>query len=168
MQNLSHDIEQYILSRLNDEPDNFISLRRKDLAEMFECVPSQINYVLRSRFSPEQGYIIESRRGEHGYIKIVRISCITPQERVNHIDDIIGNSISMKDARKLLTILESREFITQRERLLIEISLRHVSHMWVALISHSREKLIADFLKRLLRGLMLDVGADMYEDEDDD
>ncbi|MBR0168969.1 MAG: CtsR family transcriptional regulator, partial [Synergistaceae bacterium] len=63
--NLSHDIERYILNLLNGEEENFVSLRRKDLAEMFECVPSQINYVLRSRFTPEQGYLIESRRGEH-------------------------------------------------------------------------------------------------------
>ena len=73
MQNLSNNIEQYILRCLEGVDNNVVSLRRKELADMFECVPSQINYVLRSRFSPEHGYIIESRRGEHGYIKIFRI-----------------------------------------------------------------------------------------------
>ncbi|MBQ3693586.1 MAG: CtsR family transcriptional regulator, partial [Synergistaceae bacterium] len=62
---LTQNIEQYILELLGEDMN--IRLRRKDLAERFECVPSQINYVLRSRFSPEQGYLIESRRGEHGY-----------------------------------------------------------------------------------------------------
>ena len=65
--NLSSGIEKYILELFDDrdenDEENFISLRRKDLAEMFGCVPSQINYVLRSRFSPERGYLIESRRG---------------------------------------------------------------------------------------------------------
>ena len=76
--NLSRNIEQYILSLLDGELENFVTLRRKDLAEKFECVPSQINYVLRSRFRPEHGYMIDSRRGEHGYIKIFRISYSTP------------------------------------------------------------------------------------------
>lgn len=155
MQNLSSDIEQYILSRLEGESENYISLRRKELAEIFGCVPSQINYVLRSRFSPEQGYIIESRRGEHGYIKIVKISCITPQERTAHLDDIIGDSISMNDAHRLLETLETREFITQRERLLVEIALRHSNYICETIRTGGREKMFAELLKRMLKGLML-------------
>ena len=155
MQNLSSDIEQYILSRLEGESENYISLRRKELAEIFGCVPSQINYVLRSRFSPEQGYIIESRRGEHGYIKIVKISCITPQERTAHLDDIIGDSISMNDAHRLLETLEAREFITQRERLLVEIALRHSNYICETIRTGGREKMFAELLKRMLKGLML-------------
>lgn len=155
MQNLSQDIEQYILSRLEGEQVNYVSLRRKDLAEMFECVPSQINYVLRSRFSPEHGYIIESRRGEHGYIKIVKISCITPQERTEHIDDIIGDSISLNEARRLLANLASRRFITQREQLIIEIALRHSNLIYGETETYEREDMFADLLKRMLKGLML-------------
>lgn len=155
MQNLSHDIEQYIISRLEDQPDNYVSLRRKDLAEFFGCVPSQINYVLRSRFSPEHGYIIESRRGEHGYIKIVRISCITPQERAEHIDDIISDSVTMPEARRLLEHLEARDFITQRERLLIEIALQHAKTFWDNEPPFYRKRYLADLLKRMLRALIL-------------
>ena len=154
-QNLSHDIEQYILSRLEDEPENFISLRRKELAEMFECVPSQINYVLRSRFSPEQGYIIDSRRGEHGYIKIVKITCITPEQKNRHMEDIIGDTISIHDAHRMLESLEARKMITQRERLLIEISLRHLNVLWEDMRVSRRERLFAVLLKRMLKGLML-------------
>ncbi|MBR0069488.1 MAG: CtsR family transcriptional regulator, partial [Synergistaceae bacterium] len=114
-ENLTHNIEQYILELLEEEDENVISLRRKELAERFACVPSQINYVLRSRFSPEQGYLIESRRGEHGYIRILRISCESPEEKAEHIDDIIGDAISFKEARRLLEFLQEREFITGRE-----------------------------------------------------
>ncbi|MBQ7544372.1 MAG: CtsR family transcriptional regulator [Synergistaceae bacterium] len=158
MQNLSSDIEQYILSRLEDVQENYVRLRRKELAEIFGCVPSQINYVLRSRFSPEHGYIIESRRGEHGYIKIVKISCITPEERTEHLDDIIGSSISMKEAHRLLETLEARRFITQRERLLIEIALRHSNYICEDIKDirlSDREKMFAGLLKRMLKGLML-------------
>ena len=130
MQNLSHDIENYILSLLKDkdEEENFISLRRKELAEMFECVPSQINYVLRSRFTPEHGYLIESRRGEHGYIKIFRITCESSDEKVSHIEELVGDAITLRDASKLLGLLQEREFITARERLLIEVALRNTSN----------------------------------------
>ena len=155
MQNLSSDIEKYILSMLDNEDTDSISLRRKDLAELFECVPSQINYVLRSRFSPEQGFIIESRRGEHGYIKILRISCITPEEKVEHTDDLVGNSISLKEAHNLLTKLQEREFITLRERLLMEISLRHSNLIWEDISLARRQRMFAGLLKRMLRGLML-------------
>ena len=165
MRNLSHNIEQYILGRLDDETENYVRLRRKDLAEMFECVPSQINYVLRSRFSPEQGYIIESRRGEHGYIKIVKISCVTPEQRAEHTEDIIGESISMHDAHRLLEYLENRELITQRERLLIEIALRHSNLLWKEVRFTRRERMYADLLKRMLKGLMLLKDDDKTEDE---
>ena len=165
MQNLSSDIAQYILSRLDDEPENYISLRRKELAEFFGCVPSQINYVLRSRFSPEQGYIIESRRGEHGYIKIVKISCVTPQEKARHTAEIIGDSISMKEAHRLLESLESREFITQRERLLMEIALRHSNYIFEDVRLARREKMFAGLLKRMLKGLMLLRDDDAQDDE---
>ena len=166
-QNLSHNIEQYILNRLSDEEENFVSLRRKELAEMFECVPSQINYVLRSRFSPEQGYIIDSRRGEHGYIKIIKILCITPEEKINHIEGIIGDSISLKEAHKLLASFENREFITQRERLLMEISLRHSNYIWEDIRLARRERMFAGLLKRMLNGLIqLNDSEDDLEQEE--
>ena len=147
--NLSHDIEEYILGLLSGEED-FISLRRKELAEMFECVPSQINYVLRSRFTPEQGYLIESRRGEHGYIKILKVTCEKSSEKVSHINDIIGDEISLKEAKRILSALQSRRMITGRERLIIEVALRHIT-------DSKREadgEEIADLLKNMLCGLM--------------
>lgn len=166
MNNLSRSIEQYILSRLDDEPDNFISLRRKDLAEMFECVPSQINYVLRSRFRPEHGFIIDSRRGEHGYIKIVKITCVTPEERVNHAEDLIGDSISFNDAHRLLESLLARDLITNRERLLMEISLRHLMGLMENMSPKKSHEMFAELLKRMLKGLMLVNDPDAEPEED--
>ncbi len=157
-ENLTNSIEQYILELLEDEQENFISLRRKELAERFECVPSQINYVLRSRFTPEQGYLIESRRGEHGYIRILRITCESPEEKQNHIDELIGREISFQKAHKLLAILQERDFITDRERLLIEISLRYNEEIAVNefdLPPKLRCRMNAEMLKRMLKGIML-------------
>ena len=159
MQNLSEDIERYILGRLQEEADeNFVSLRRKELAEMFECVPSQINYVLRSRFSPEQGYLIESRRGEYGYIKIFRVNLDTPQDKARHIKDLIGREITLQSAERLLEALQDRELITSRERLLIDIALRNV----YVPIKTRREKIYAEILKKMLGGLMLTESEEEY------
>ena len=154
-QNLSHNIEQYILSLLDGELENFVTLRRKDLAEKFECVPSQINYVLRSRFRPEHGYMIDSRRGEHGYIKIFRITYSTPEEKAQHSEDIIGDSITLKESHRILETLADRHFITQRERLLMEISLRHEAMIMEDKQQKEREEMYAELLKRMLRSLML-------------
>ena len=71
MSNLTRTIEKYIHELFESEGDeSIVSLRRKELAETFGCVPSQINYVLRSRFTPERGFLVESQRGGHGYIRI--------------------------------------------------------------------------------------------------
>lgn len=158
MQNLTQDIERYILRLLEDEEENFISLRRKELAELFECVPSQINYVLRSRFTPQHGFLVESRRGGNGYIRILRINCESPDEKLEHIEDIIGDRISDHEAHRLLEALQDRELITMRERLLIEIALRHADDTGrydYELTQYGREKVKADILKDMLKGLML-------------
>ena len=97
MSSLTEVIESYINELFQQEEQegaaeaDRVSLRRKDVAERFGCVPSQINYVLRSRFTPERGYIVESQRGGNGYIRILKISYDMPEDRARHIDRIVGN-----------------------------------------------------------------------------
>ena len=156
--NLTREIEKYLLDLLNEQADeDFIQLRRKELAEIFGCVPSQINYVLRSRFSPEQGYLIESRRGGSGYIKILKITCSSPEQKSSHLNDIIGNSISISEARRLLEYLQDRELITGRERLLIEIALKESDNQAQLndIDDSARQENNADMLRHMLTSLML-------------
>ncbi len=94
--------------------------------------------------------MIESRRGEHGYIKIFRITCENTEEKISHINDIIGNAITLNDARRLLEALQERELITGRERLLIEVALRHIT----AQRRYENTEEIADLLRNMLCGLM--------------
>ena len=159
MSNLTKTIEKYIHELFEAENDDTsVSLRRKELAEVFGCVPSQINYVLRSRFTPERGYLVESQRGGHGYIRILRISCENAEERIDHIESIIGGSISEQERQKLLATLQERELITQRERLLIEVALRHTEEMSRSefdISPHKRDVIQATMLKRMLQSLML-------------
>jgi len=83
-----------------DEQDGVLELRRSDLAERFHCVPSQINYVMSTRFSPERGYIVESRRGEGGYIRITRVQMDRPTLLMAVINSI-GGSIDLASAEAI-------------------------------------------------------------------
>lgn len=158
MASLTRIIERHIqeLLELSEEPSVFLS--RKDLAEQFGCVPSQINYVIRSRFTPERGYIVESQRGGHGYIRVIQLCLDMPEERANHIEDLVGDAISEQDIRKLLANLQHRTMLTPRERLLIEVATRFLEEMGRDLFDLSpyrRDTLHAELLKRLLRSLAL-------------
>lgn len=165
MNSLTEVIENYINELFEQEeqnnssaPTERVSLRRKDVAEHFGCVPSQINYVLRSRFTPERGYIVESQRGGNGYIRILKVSYDMPEDRARHIEQIVGDSISETDAKKLLCAVQSRGIISPRERLLIEIALRHISDLCDSMFDVSPYKkgmIQAELLKKILCGLDL-------------
>lgn len=91
-----------------DETDGVLELQRSDLAQKFGCVPSQINYVMSTRFSPERGYIVESRRGGNGYIRITRVH-MDHQTLLMHIINSIGDTLELSSARSLLSNLVESE-----------------------------------------------------------
>lgn len=94
-------------------------LSRKTLADRFSCVPSQINYVLETRFSPEHGYFVESQRGGGGYIRIVRLMD-DKQRMLLEAGRSIGGRLQQKEAARLTRTLISAGLLTQREgRLLL-------------------------------------------------
>ena len=159
MASLTRVIEKYINNLFSEvEEEQSVSLRRKELAEIFGCVPSQINYVLRSRFTPERGYLVESQRGGHGYIRILRICYDMPQDRINHIDELIGDTITDQEARRLLATLQEREMIDSRERILIEGALRHAEELGSSefdVSPYRRSAISAELLKRMMRSLAL-------------
>lgn len=93
---LSDAIADMILNMFDDNTST-IQIQRNDLAQQLGCVPSQINYVITSRFTPEQGYRIESRRGGGGYIMITRAA--TKENALMSLVNSIGNSIDEKSAK---------------------------------------------------------------------
>ncbi len=158
MASLTKVIENYINNLFSELDEEAVSLRRKDLAEIFGCVPSQINYVLRSRFTPERGYLVESQRGGHGFIRIFRLSYDIPEERINHIEEIVGDSISAHEVKRLLTSIRERGLIDSRERLLIEVAMRQAEELGSAefdISPYKRGIIQAELLKRMLRSLAL-------------
>jgi transcriptional regulator CtsR len=90
-------IAKFIMNAINGSEDGFAELQRSALAEMFSCVPSQINYVISTRFSPERGYLVESRRGGGGYIRISRVRQ-TPRELIMHTVNAVGDRLDQNTA----------------------------------------------------------------------
>jgi len=90
-------IADFILNAIEGSTDGFAELQRSALADMFSCVPSQINYVISTRFSPEHGYIVESRRGGGGFIRISRVRR-SPRELIMHTVNAIGERLDLNTA----------------------------------------------------------------------
>lgn len=107
---LSDMLTQYIMEMLESEGN--AEIRRNELADRFGCVPSQINYVLTSRFTPEQGYIVESRRGGGGYIRITRIRA-DKSTTLMHIINSIGEELDNITAQIMINNLSSASIISE-------------------------------------------------------
>jgi len=96
------DLIAGFISESLEEAGGFTEMQRAELAQRFNCVPSQINYVISTRFSPEHGYIVESRRGGSGYIRITRVQS-TEKQLLMHTVNAIGDEIDLKTSMALLS-----------------------------------------------------------------
>lgn len=96
------DLIAHFIQEALDSADGMAELQRAALAEKFCCVPSQINYVISTRFSPEHGYIVESRRGGGGYIRITRVRP-SPDQIIMHTVNAVGSELSLPTARAFLS-----------------------------------------------------------------
>lgn len=96
---ISDSVAKYIVDLINQE-NGTAEIQRNELANSLGCVPSQINYVLTSRFTPEQGYIVESRRGGGGYIRITRMR-LSKSDMIMHIVNSVGDSLDAATARAM-------------------------------------------------------------------
>ena len=126
-------------------------IKRNDLAVRLGCVPSQINYVITSRFTPERGYIIESRRGGGGYIKITRKQ-MGKNEYLMHFLYAVGDSVDEREATAFLSNLLDKEVITQREYVLLGSSLSAGALAKVP--SEYKNTVRADILRHIILRLM--------------
>lgn len=111
---LSDTIEQFI-KMMWEQGEEQVELKRNELAEYFSCAPSQINYVLSTRFTPDHGYVIESRRGGGGCIRIIRLQHEEGEYLQYLINDRIGESIDPKTAQILLRQLAETGNVSKQE-----------------------------------------------------
>lgn len=117
---ISDVIEQFIMSSLDD--NDFIELSRNDLAKFFSCVPSQINYVLNTRFTINRGFVIESQRGGSGYIKLTRMHDNESNFLKNSLE-ICSHPMTMLEANQLIQNMFDKKLINEREANLLKCTI---------------------------------------------
>ncbi len=117
---ISDVIEQFIMSSLDD--DSFIELSRNDLAKFFACVPSQINYVLNTRFTLNRGFVVESQRGGAGYIKVSRLTD-NDDNFLKSALELCNKPISLTESCQLLNHIKDRKLLTSHECELIKTTI---------------------------------------------
>ncbi|MDD5808101.1 MAG: CtsR family transcriptional regulator [Oscillospiraceae bacterium] len=143
---ISDMIAEFIRGELEDA-DGVLELQRNDLAQRFHCVPSQINYVMSTRFSPEHGYIVESRRGGGGYIRITRVRVDRPTLLMHFINSI-GPEIDTRSALAIVRNLYETEAISQETARLLQIVLSDTALRSVP--RSTRDVLRADLMRQVL------------------
>ena len=113
------DIIAGFIAELLTESDGSAEIQRAELASRFNCVPSQINYVISTRFSPEHGYIVESRRGGNGFIRITRVTP-DPERLIMHTVNTIGDALDLRTSIALIgNLLQSGSATEEQVRMML-------------------------------------------------
>ncbi|MGE7695448.1 CtsR family transcriptional regulator [Lysinibacillus sp. NPDC094177] len=147
MRNISDIIEGYLKQVLELGGEGHIEIKRSEIADKFQCVPSQINYVINTRFTAERGYLVESKRGGGGYIRILRVRA---NSQIDLIDDVlrqIEGGASQTMAEDLVYRLIDEQVISKREA---KIMLAAVDRSTIDLQLPLRDKIRAKILRAML------------------
>lgn len=150
MRNISDIIEEYLKATIQKSGGTPLEIKRSEIAKKFQCVPSQINYVIQTRFTLEKGYQVESKRGGGGYIRIVKVSPHNQLDLFEHMIQLIGKRIDQHTAENIIIRLYEEQIITKREcSLMISVMDRSNYH---STISH-RDEVRASMLKSMINCL---------------
>ena len=145
---MSDLIEEFI-KELFDEDNQLVEIQRNELAEQFNCVPSQINYVISTRFKPSQGYYVESRRGGGGHITIKKVNN-TKSDYFMHIIKNIGDEMTSNDVDILISDFLTYDLITKKEAKLLKVA---TSDNVLGIAKEIKDKLRAKIFKNMLLNL---------------
>lgn len=148
LSNLSDIIESFIKELMDANNNKAIEIQRNILAQQFDCSPSQINYVLTTRFTNDRGYVIESRRGGGGYIRIFKVCSSMEDELKRILNESIGDNITLNKSIDLLNALMEREVITENEKVIMQSALS--DRAFNIVVYEDRNKLRADILKEMI------------------
>lgn len=147
------DLIENIIKQMIEENDGMVEITRGELAEQVNCVPSQITYVLSTRFSCGQGYLVESRRGGGGMIRIRRVELPTADSYLIHTLRHLGNTLSQNQADILLRNLLDQKLISLREARLINAAIS--DRALIIIDIENRDRLRLNILKHMLTGLIV-------------
>jgi len=120
MASLSDQIEKY-LKKLLDEYRGTVEIKRNKLADEFNCAPSQINYVLDTRFTSERGFVVESQRGGGGYIRIIKVKINSENETLKKILSKLNGMVTQNEAEGIIQRLYENDLINQREKCIMKM-----------------------------------------------
>lgn len=130
MRNISDIIEQYLKQVIDLSNNNVIEIKRNEIADRFECVPSQINYVINTRFTLERGFVVESKRGGGGYIRIIKVKLHDDIDIIDQMLHMIDHSVAQGNAESMIIRLLEEGIITGREaKLMLSVLDRSVLSM---------------------------------------
>lgn len=147
MARLSDVIELFIKQLMCDGNESQLQIQRNELASHFCCAPSQINYVLTTRFTTEKGYYIESRRGGGGYIIIKRVDFDTNEALATILNEKIGDSITYDGGKNIIQGLLDSEIITEKEGEIINVV---INDRTLNVSCENINKLRADIIKSII------------------
>ena len=147
------DIIEAFLKQLINDTDGTIEIQRNELASHFKCVPSQINYVIDTRFTTDRGYYVESKRGGGGGIRIQRVNISRPGNYLMHIVSSMGGSISQQSAEVFINNFIDYDVISAREGLILKAATSDKA--LVAVSMPDRDLLRACILKNILTCLLV-------------
>jgi transcriptional regulator of stress and heat shock response len=115
VRNISDVIETYLKQVLEISQKDILEIKRSEIANKFQCVPSQINYVINTRFTIERGYVVESKRGGGGYIRIMKVESQDSVQLINHLLSLIGSRVTQSMAEGVISRLMNEDVINERE-----------------------------------------------------
>ncbi|MBO8157435.1 MAG: CtsR family transcriptional regulator [Bacillaceae bacterium] len=155
MRNISDIIEEYLKKIIKASQENAIEIKRSEVADRFQCVPSQINYVINTRFTLEKGYIVESKRGGGGYIRIIRVRPQKKSELIDELIELAKPEVSQQVSFNMIERLLEEKLITPREaKLMINALKREVLTIQLP----DRDKLRSQILTAMLSTLKYNRG----------
>lgn len=150
LKNISDIIEGYLKKILLNSDGDIVEIKRSELARQFQCVPSQINYVIGTRFTIEKGYLVESKRGGGGYIRIIKVRPHNEMALFDQIIQLIGRGIDQQAAENIIIRLYEEQAITKRESNLM-LSVMERTNFQTS-IQH-RDEIRANLLRAMLNTL---------------
>ncbi|MFJ7733003.1 CtsR family transcriptional regulator [Lysinibacillus sp. NPDC097231] len=147
MRNISDIIEGYLKQVLELGGEGHIEIKRSEIADKFQCVPSQINYVINTRFTAERGYLVESKRGGGGYIRILRVRANSQIDLIEDVLRQIEDGASQTMAEDLVYRLIDEQVISKREA---KIMLAAIDRLTLDLQLPLRDNIRARILRAML------------------
>jgi Transcriptional repressor of class III stress genes len=151
MARLSDVIEDFIKDMLKNSNENQLQIVRNELANYFSCAPSQINYVLTTRFTVDKGYYIESKRGGGGYIIIKQFRLKQDKSLLDMINEKIADSITYNTGVHIVEGLMESDIITKKECDILKVA---INDRTLNICLHNKNRLRADILKSIFMVLL--------------